>query len=572
MRKVALIIMMVLAVVAFGAEERWLSPTPTHHYTIPDPEPGIFPPANEIPYSVIDTFKYDDNMPASAWAWNQGGNGWGVKFIAPAPSFTLKGALVHFYSGWPVPGGTRAMVRVYADDGPGGSPGTEIWHSDTLTITRGQWNYVSINEPVVGSNYYIFYVQVDSYPICPGLSIDVANNAPSHMMWSYLNGTFSEDARRGEWLIRSVVEWDPPATDAATLYFAAAMPPDTLPNVNLNIRATIRNLGTDQLPLGTPVRLKITGPQGYVYEDTMTTSANLTRGQTAQMNFSPAWRIPAVTGAYRIFVWTEAAGEQYPYDDTIIYDLSVARWIEYANYNNPRWLTWASPERAVKFNPAQFGLQYPVGVNRVRTQFYLHPSYPWPDSTFRFKIYAGDGTTLLYQSPDIEAPAGAPGAIKAYDLDSMLIFTSGEFYVAVAPVHSSGHPSSLADDTTDSRSYYGTPGGWIPWTNGELFISASALGGVGVEEGYNPNLRNAELRFSNPAQDRLLVRWQVPAVSRVQLALYDATGRMVRELYSAEGVRSGRTEVDLSTLANGIYLVRLESPAGSATHKLVLNR
>jgi hypothetical protein len=303
----------------------------------------------------------------------------------------------------------------------------------------------------------------------------------------------------------------------------------------------------------------------------MATSANLTRGQTAQMNFSPAWRIPATTGNYQISVWTEAAGEQYPNDDTIVYDLSVARWIEYANYNNPYWITWAGPERAVKFNPAQFGLQYPVGVNRVRAQFYLHPSYPWPDSTFHFKIYAGDGSTLLYESGDIEAPAGAPGAIKAYDLDSMLIFTSGEFYVAVAPVHPSGHPSSLADDSTDSRSYYGMAGGWIPWTNGELFISASALGGVGVEEGYNPNLRNAELRFSNPAVDLLLIHWQVPKSAQVNIGVYDASGRLVREVYGAENVRSGRVAVDLKTLPAGIYLVRLQSPVGSATRKLVVN-
>ncbi len=573
MRKVALACLLLVAGLALAETERWLGPSPTVHYNIPNPEPGIFPPAPEVFNSfALDTFRYDDNMPANAWAWNQGGNGWGVKFISPASSFTLAGALIHFYSGWPVPGGTRAMVKVFADDGPGGSPGTEIWHSDTLTITRGQWNYVSINEPIVGTNYYIFYIQVDSYPICPGLSIDAANNAPSHRMWSYLNGTFSEDARRGEWLIRAVVDWEPPTTDAATLYFAANMPMDTLPNINMNIRATIKNLGTNQLPMGTPVYLKITGPQSYVYMDTMTTSAALQRGQTAQMNFSPAWRIPSVTGNYQIAVWTEASGEMYPYDDTILYDLSVARWIEYANYNRPFWLTWAGPERAVKFNPAQFGVQYPVGLSRVRTQFYLHPSYPWPDSTFHFKIYAGDGTTLLYESGDLEAPAGAPGAVFRYDLDSILIFNSGEFYVAVAPVHSSGHPSSLADDTSDSRSFYGAPGSWMPWTDGELFISASVMAGVGVEEGYNPNLRNATLRFTNPAQDMINISWQVPAVARVNLALYDATGRLVRNLYTGDGARSGRVAVDLKSLAAGVYLVRLESPAGSATHKLIINR
>jgi len=572
MRKVALVCLALGVGLALAGTERWLSPSATVQYRIPNPEPGIFPPANEPAFSVVDTFKYDDNMPASAWAWNQAGSGWGVKFISPASSLTLTGALIHFYSSWPQPGGTRAMVKVFADDGPGGSPGTEIWHSDTLTITRGQWNYVPIGEPVVGSNYYIFYIQVDSYPVCPGLSIDAANNAPSHRMWTYSGGSFNEDTRRGEWLIRSVVEWDPPATDAATLYFAAGMPLDTEPNINLNLRTTIKNLGTDPLPLGTPVRLHITGPQSYTYDDTMTTSANLNRGQTAQMNFSPAWRVPNVTGAYRIYVWTEAAGEQYPYDDTIIYDLSIARWIEYGNYNNLRWLTWAGPQRATKFNPVNFNLQYPVGVTRVKTQFYLHPQYPWPDSTFRFKIYGDDGTTLLYESPDIEARPGAPGAIVYYDLDSMLLFTSGEFYVAVVPVHSSGHPSTCADDSSDGRSYYGSPGSWMPWTNGEFFISASAQGGVGVEEGYNPNLRNANLRFSNPAKDQLVIHWQVPALARVSLAIYDATGRLVRELFSADAALSGRTQIDLKSLSAGIYLVRLESPAGSATHKLVVNR
>ncbi len=573
MRKIALVGLVLVTGLALAETERWLGSSSTVHYTIPNPEPGVFPGAPEVFNSfALDTFRYDDNMPASAWAWYQGGNGWGVKFISPASSFTLAGALLHFYSGWPVPGGTRALVKVFADDGPGGSPGTEIWSSDTVNITRGQWNYVSINEPIVGTNYYIFYIQVDSYPICPGLSIDAANNAPSHRMWSYVGGSFNKDARRGEWLIRAVVDWEPPETDAATLFFASNMPFDTLPNINLNIRATIKNLGTSLLPMGTPVRLRITGPQSYVYEDTMTTSANLQRGQTAQMNFSPAWRIPNVTGDYRIAVWTEASGEMYPYDDTISYDLSVARWIEYANYNNMRWLTWAGPERATKFNPVQFGVQYPVGITRVRSQFYLHPQVPWPDSTFRFKIYADDGSTLLYESGDLEAPAGAPGAVFAYSLDSMIIINSGEFYVAVAPAHSSGHPSSLADDTADGRSYYGSPGSWMAWPRGEFFISASVMGGVGVEEGYNPNLRNASLRFANPAREMINISWQVPAVSRVNLSLYDATGRLVRNLYTGDDARSGRVAVDLKSLAAGVYLVRLESPAGSATHKLIINR
>ncbi len=568
MRKIVLVgLALGLAIVN---AEVWFGPNPTIHYQIPDPEPGIFPPAPEVFNPDLDTFRYDDNVPFSAWAYNQAGSGWGVKFISPASSITLTGALIHFWSGWPTPGGDRALVKVFADDGPNGSPGTQIWESETLTITRGQWNYIPINEPIVGANYYIFYVQVDSYPNCPGLSIDMADNAPLRRQWSYLSGGFSEDLTRvGDWLIRAVVDWSPPGTDAATIYWGMGMPRDTVPDINFPIRAVIRNLGMNVLPVGTPVRLRITGPNSYTYEDTMLTTANLQRRQTAQIVFSPAWHIPQTEGEYQISVWTEASGEEYPYDDTIVHELGVARWFEYANFNRAYWVCWPTPERGTKFNPANFGLQYPVEVKRVRTQFSYHPDYPWPDSTFQFKIYDGDGVTLLYQSPYLEA---VPDRSIAHDLDSILTFNSGEFYVMVVPFHSSGHPSSSCDDTSNGRSFYGSPGAWMPWTYGEFFISFSVKPLVGVEEGYHPNLRGVSMRFSNPATDRVDIYWQIPVVSKVKLGIYDPTGRLVRTLYSTDAGRAGRVAVDLKSLAAGVYLVRLESPVGSVNRKLIVNR
>jgi hypothetical protein len=575
MRRVTVLCLLAGVALVFGAE-RWLEPSPARQYAIPVQEPGIFPAGPQWGTFALDTLKYDDNMPANAWAWNQAGNGWGMKFISPTDNVTLSGALIHFYSNWPQPGGTRALVKVYADDGPGGTPGTELWHSDTLTITRGQWNFVSIGEPVVGSNFYIFYVQTDSYPNCPGMTIDAFENAPMGRTWTYSAGSFAEDAYRGDWLIRAVVDWTPQATNATTMYFTSNMPRDTVPNVNFQVKAMIKNLGTNALPMGTPVRLHITGPQSYTYDDTVTTAANLQRGQTQACNFTPAWRVPATSGNYHIAVWTEAAGEEWPADDTITYDLSIARWIEYANYNNLAYLVWPTPERATLFDPAEFQVNYPVGLSRVRSQFYLHPTYPWPDTTFRFKIYAEDGVELLYESEDIEARPGTPGPIVAYDLDSMLIFPAGMFYVAVAPAHSSGHPSTCTDDSSDGRSWYGSAGNWSLWTqSGEFFISASVQGGVGVEEGYSPRLRNPTLAIensSNPAGRRVTVHWQVPQTGPVSVGLFDATGRLVQNLYSAEQGRSGRFSFDLDRFAAGIYLVRLECADGATTHKLVIGR
>lgn len=573
MRKIAILFVVLGVSLALASSERWIGPTPVHQYTIPNPEPGVFSPAPPEFRPAVDTFKYDDNMPGSAWAWNQAGSGWGAKFISPSDNVTLAGALIHFYANWPVPGGTRAVAKVFADDGANGSPGTELWHSDTLTITRGQWNWIPVGQPVVGSNFYIFYMQTDSYPMCPGLSIDAFNNAPSHRMWSY-TGTdgFSEDSRRGEWLIRAVVDWTPQEHNATALYFASNMPGDTIPGINLTIRAMIQNLGTADLAAGTPVRLHITGPQSYTYDDTMNTSANLPRGQRQQMNFSPAWRVPSTSGAYRIWVWVEGAGEQWPADDTICYDLSIAKWIEYANYANPHWVTWQQTERATKFNPTDFQVAYPVGLSRVRTQFYLHPQAPWPDSSYVIKIYAEDGQTVLYETDTLEAPPGSPGPIAAADLDSMLLFASGEFYVSVKPIHSSGHPSTLADDTTNQRSFYRAGTSWVNWTLGEFFISASVQGGVGVAEGYRP-VNEPTLRvvsYPNPVAEFVTIGWQVPKSQGVELSLYDATGRAVRSLYRGQDKLFGSLRLDARGLPAGIYLVRLESESGSVTRKLVL--
>jgi len=93
---------------------------------------------------VTDTLKYDDGTGTGAWAQDAAGGGWGVKFISPAESVTIAGALVHFSGIWPRPGDTVASLRVYADDGPGGAPGTELYAVDSFIITRGAWNFVPL--------------------------------------------------------------------------------------------------------------------------------------------------------------------------------------------------------------------------------------------------------------------------------------------------------------------------------------------------------------------------------------------------------------------------------------------
>ena len=336
------------------------------------------------------------------------------------------------------------------------------------------------------SNFYIFYKQVGDNPNCPGLSIDAHNNASSHRKWAMDSlGNFSEDTTNGDWLIRAVLDWTPQDTNASAVWFAKNMPKDTVPNINFSIWATIKNMGNDTLPIGTPVRLSISGPGSYAYGDTVTTTAKLKHRATAQMIFSPTWHIPNVPGEYNIKVWTEAAGEKWPADDTIAYDLDCQHWIQYHVDANMHWLTWAAPQRAVKFNPADFGLSYPFGISRLKADFYMVDTLPWPDSSFTFKIYGNDGQTLLYQSETLEATPGKPGPYRFFDLESTLVISSGSFYVAVAPVSSTGNPASCADSSlVGDHSYWDAPGSWILWTpgtglHGDFFISAAVQDSVG---------------------------------------------------------------------------------------------
>jgi hypothetical protein len=284
-----------------------------------------------------------------------------------------------------------------------------------------------------------------------------------------------ETNRLGEWLIRALVDYTPQTNNMGSLYFGN-MPLETLPNISLQLRGTVRNFGSAAAPSGVPVKVRVDGPQGYVYTDyDQATTVTLNRGQNQIITFTPNWHVPDTMGIYTMKIWTEQSGDEYPGNDTITRTLSVGRWITYANWANQYWITWAGPERSVQFNPSNFGLTYPFQISRLKAQFYLHPSYPWSDSVFSFKIYGDDGTTLLYESDTIRSPGSST---RQTDVTPPAVIPSGTFYVAVASRNFSGYPSSLADDSVQNHSFYGVAGSWIPWTNGELFIAAGVKAGA----------------------------------------------------------------------------------------------
>jgi|GEM_PF-1767054 len=77
--------------------------------------------------------------------------------------------------------------------------------------------------------------------------------------------------------------------------------------------------------------------------------------------------------------------------------------------------------------------------------------------------------------------------------------------------------------------------------------------------------------FPTPATGRVNIRYELPKDGPVQLALYDAVGRLVRQLEDSESNAGPHNlQVDIQTLPAGTYFVRLTTEAFQATKPLIV--
>lgn len=122
-------------------------------------------------------------------------------------------------------------------------------------------------------------------------------------------------------------------------------------------------------------------------------------------------------------------------------------------------LIGATPERSTLYDQEDFNYTYPVTIEKLRAAFYEnHEDNPWPDATFRFKIYASDGSTVLYESPKIEAVSYEN---VVHELDEPLTLQE-DFYLSVVPVDTSGAPQSISRmvSSENTHSYFLHENSW----------------------------------------------------------------------------------------------------------------
>ena len=91
-------------------------------------------------------------------------------------------------------------------------------------------------------------------------------------------------------------------------------------------------------------------------------------------------------------------------------------------------------------------------------------------------------------------------------------------------------------------------------------------GSVGVENVGSS--ATSVLAFPNPTNGRVNIVWQLPAAQVAAVAVCDAAGRAVftRNIDMTQG--AGSTQIDLSALTNGLYIITVKSAALNYNSKI----
>ncbi len=80
------------------------------------------------------------------------------------------------------------------------------------------------------------------------------------------------------------------------------------------------------------------------------------------------------------------------------------------------------------------------------------------------------------------------------------------------------------------------------------------------------------LTFPNPAVESTTLEIQVPEKERMDIRLYDASGKFIREIHSGKVSRGAfRQQIDLNDLNSGLYLIIIQSKAFKETVRVVKN-
>jgi hypothetical protein len=114
-------------------------------------------------------------------------------------------------------------------------------------------------------------------------------------------------------------------------------------------------------------------------------------------------------------------------------------------------------------------------------------------------------------------------------------------------------------------------GAWL----GSCNTSTTNTSKLVTEEMVNPVVPDGLFTvYPNPFNSAVLIRFNAASSGTYRLDLYDLNGKLIQSLYNGY-VQKGmfqQVKIQAEGMVNGMYICRLQTPAGVLQRKLILNR
>lgn len=109
------------------------------------------------------------------------------------------------------------------------------------------------------------------------------------------------------------------------------------------------------------------------------------------------------------------------------------------------------------------------------------------------------------------------------------------------------------------------------WATGKFDVSGTATSATS-ETSDLPTQVALHPAYPNPFNPSTTIRFDLPQVSTVDVAVFDVAGRKVATLLSGQNIAAGSHQLpfDASRLSSGMYLIQLQANGLRLTQKIAL--
>lgn len=211
------------------------------------------------------------------------------------------------------------------------------------------------------------------------------------------------------------------------------------------------------------------------------------------------------------------------------------------------------------------------GEDKIETQYIDFSNAIAPIRLYFDVAYAPYGTTY----PDsliVDMFNACPGAgQRIYARGQSTLATAPQTFNVFVPT-----PSQWRTDTINLDSLAGRPGRTIRFIGksgygNQLYLDNINLtaNGVGIWETNNAAALSV---YPNPANTQLNVEITTTGNDKIQLAVYDLAGQVVQSTTQPSAPGKNTTQLDISTLAEGVYILRVEENGNVMTKRIAIIR